>query len=178
MISVWEDCHSLLNFGKKEEVWGILTGQEVAILGADQKERRLWGQECGLPSPRREERGLLSRTAAGNRAYHDLDTRRRRTIHLCYLPQQHFRHYQTHFIPFSNIYLSFSLDVKISLSQFGKVETDLYTKPTDKDQYVLQSSCHPLHTSHSIYPHSLITTHMLFRRKLHITHQWAHLILN
>ena len=76
MISVWEDCHSLLNFGKKEEVWGILTGQEVAILGADQKERGLWGQECGLPSPRREERGLLSRTAAGNRAYHDLDTRR------------------------------------------------------------------------------------------------------
>lgn len=38
------------------------------------------------------------------------------------------------------------LDVKVSLSQFGKVQTDLYTKPTDKHQYLLQSSCHPLHT--------------------------------
>ena len=32
------------------------------------------------------------------------------------------------------------LDVKVSLDQFGKVETDLYTKPTDKHQYLLQSS--------------------------------------
>ena len=46
------------------------------------------------------------------------------------------------------------LDVKVSLSQFGKVETDLYTKPTDKHQYLLQSSCHPLHTKRAI-PFSL-----------------------
>ena len=31
------------------------------------------------------------------------------------------------------------LDVKVSLDQFGKVETDLYTKPTGKHQYLLQS---------------------------------------
>ena len=42
------------------------------------------------------------------------------------------------------------LDVKVSLDQFGKVETDLYTKPTDKHQYLLQSSCHPLHTKRAI----------------------------
>ena len=46
------------------------------------------------------------------------------------------------------------LDVKVSLGQFGKVETDLYTKPTDKHQYLLQSSCHPLHTKRAI-PFSL-----------------------
>ena len=46
------------------------------------------------------------------------------------------------------------LDVKGSRSQFGTVETDLYTKPTDKHQYLLQSSCHPLHTKRAI-PFSL-----------------------
>ena len=46
------------------------------------------------------------------------------------------------------------LDVKVSLSQFGIVETDLYTKPTDKRQHLLQSSCHPLHTKRAI-PFSL-----------------------
>ena len=30
------------------------------------------------------------------------------------------------------------------------VETDLYTKPTDKHQYLLQSSCHSLHTKRAI----------------------------
>ena len=44
----------------------------------------------------------------------------------------------------STTFTSF-LDVKVSLSQFGKVETDLYTKPTGKRQCLLQSSCHPLH---------------------------------
>ena len=52
------------------------------------------------------------------------------------------------------------LDVKVSLDQFGKVETDLYTKPTDKHQYLLQSSCHPLHTKRAI-PFSL--AHLLRR---------------
>ena len=46
------------------------------------------------------------------------------------------------------------LDVKVSLDQFGKVETDLCTKPTDKHQYLLQSSWHPLHTKRAI-PFSL-----------------------
>ena len=46
------------------------------------------------------------------------------------------------------------LDVKVSLDQSGKVETDLYTKPTDKHLYLLQSSCHPPHTKRAI-PFSL-----------------------
>ena len=37
------------------------------------------------------------------------------------------------------------LDVNVSLIN-GKLTTDLYTKPTDKHQYLLQSSCHPKHT--------------------------------
>ena len=32
----------------------------------------------------------------------------------------------------------------------GKLETDLYVKPTDKHQYLLKSSCHPSHTKQSI----------------------------
>ena len=80
----------LQSHSKTECCW---TRPEVAILGADQKERGLWGREwkaraqtnpgrvnsrldfrrslvSGLPSPSSwEERGLISRTAAGNRAY-------------------------------------------------------------------------------------------------------------
>ena len=37
------------------------------------------------------------------------------------------------------------LDVKILLEN-GKIETDLYCKPTDKHQYLLHSSSHPYHT--------------------------------
>ena len=36
----------------------------------------------------------------------------------------------------------------------GSIETDLYTKPTDKHQYLLVSSCHPQHTKRAI-PFSL-----------------------
>ena len=36
----------------------------------------------------------------------------------------------------------------------GLIETDLYTKPTDKHQYFLISSSHPPHTKRSI-PYSL-----------------------
>ena len=32
----------------------------------------------------------------------------------------------------------------------GSIETELYTKPTDKHQYLLVSSCHPQHTKRSI----------------------------
>ena len=45
------------------------------------------------------------------------------------------------------------LDVNVSLIN-GKITTDLYTKPTDKHQYLLQSSCHPKHTKRAI-PFSL-----------------------
>ena len=36
----------------------------------------------------------------------------------------------------------------------GTIETDLYTKPTDKHQHLLSSSCHPQHTKKAI-PFSL-----------------------
>ena len=45
------------------------------------------------------------------------------------------------------------LDVKILLEN-GKIETDLYCKPTDKHQYLPHSSSHPYHTKKSI-PYSL-----------------------
>ena len=32
----------------------------------------------------------------------------------------------------------------------GRLETDLYVKPTDKHQYLIKSSCHPSHTKQSI----------------------------
>ena len=46
------------------------------------------------------------------------------------------------------------LDVSVSLTNDGSISTDLYTKPTDKHQHLLYSSCHPLHTKRSI-PFSL-----------------------
>ena len=45
------------------------------------------------------------------------------------------------------------LDVKILLEN-GKIQTDLYCRPTDKHQYLLHSSSHPYHTKKSI-PYSL-----------------------
>ena len=36
------------------------------------------------------------------------------------------------------------LDVNVSLTNDGNISTDLYTKPTDKHQHLLYSSCHPL----------------------------------
>ena len=47
-----------------------------------------------------------------------------------------------------------SLDVSVSLTNDGSISTDLYTKPTDKHQHLLYSSCHPLHTEKAI-PFSL-----------------------
>ena len=41
------------------------------------------------------------------------------------------------------------LDAKVMLLN-GRLETDLYVKPTDKHQYLLKSSCHPSHTKQSI----------------------------
>ena len=43
---------------------------------------------------------------------------------------------------------------KVSLSNDGSISTDLYTKPLDKHQHLLYSSCHPLHTKKAI-PFSL-----------------------
>ena len=45
------------------------------------------------------------------------------------------------------------LDVKVHLSN-NQIQTDLYTKPTDKHQYLLKTSCHPTHTKRTI-PFSL-----------------------
>ena len=45
------------------------------------------------------------------------------------------------------------LDVNV-VHNNGTIETDLYTKPTDKHQYLLHSSCHPHHTKRAI-PFSL-----------------------
>ena len=45
------------------------------------------------------------------------------------------------------------LDVMLSVND-GSIETDLYTIPTDKHQYLLVSSCHPQHTKRGI-PFSL-----------------------
>ena len=45
------------------------------------------------------------------------------------------------------------LDVIVSLDN-GIIETDLFTKPTDKHQHLLSSSCHPHHTK-KVIPFSL-----------------------
>ena len=45
------------------------------------------------------------------------------------------------------------LDVMVSLHN-GIIETDLFTKPTDKHQRLLSSSCHPHHTKRAV-PFSL-----------------------
>ena len=45
------------------------------------------------------------------------------------------------------------LDVMVSLHN-GIIETDLFTKPTDKHQHLLSSLCHPHHTKKAI-PFSL-----------------------
>ena len=52
---------------------------------------------------------------------------------------------QTMLIPF--------LDTLCTIKE-GKIETDLYRKPTDKNQYLLTSSCHPVETVANI-PHSM-----------------------
>ncbi|KAL9966489.1 hypothetical protein ACROYT_G024571 [Oculina patagonica] len=45
------------------------------------------------------------------------------------------------------------LDVQVMIKD-GKIETDLYTKPTDTHQYLNWTSCHPRHTKTAI-PYSL-----------------------
>ena len=45
------------------------------------------------------------------------------------------------------------LDVNVSVDN-GNITSDLYTKTTDKHQYLLHSSCHPQHTKRAI-PFSL-----------------------
>ena len=48
----------------------------------------------------------------------------------------------------SNTTISF-LDTSSSLSE-GELSTDLYCKPTDTNQYLLPSSCHPPHVTKSM----------------------------
>ena len=45
------------------------------------------------------------------------------------------------------------LDVQVHLNN-NQIQTDLHTKPTDIHQYLLKSSCYPVHTKHTI-PFSL-----------------------
>ena len=42
------------------------------------------------------------------------------------------------------------LDVSVSLTNDGSIYADLYTKPTEKHQRLLYSSCHPMHTKKAI----------------------------
>ena len=44
--------------------------------------------------------------------------------------------------------------VLLKLPINNQIQTDLHTKPTDKHQYLLRSSCHPAHTKRTI-PFSL-----------------------
>ena len=46
-----------------------------------------------------------------------------------------------------------------------QVETDLFTKPTDKHQHLLSSSCHPHHTKKAI-PFSICSTDAKFKHRI------------
>ena len=41
-------------------------------------------------------------------------------------------------------------DVSVSVDNSGNITTDLYVKPTDTQQYLMATSCHPNHTKRSI----------------------------
>ena len=48
------------------------------------------------------------------------------------------------------------LDVSVYVDNSGNITTDLYVKPTDTQQYLMATSCHPNHTKRSIpYSQSL-----------------------
>ena len=61
------------------------------------------------------------------------------------------------------------LDVNI-IFENSRLTTDLYSKPTDKHQYLHYSSCHPKHTKTSL-PYSLATETMLQRNSLSKAHR-------
>ena len=42
------------------------------------------------------------------------------------------------------------LDVSVSVDNSGNITTDLYVKPTDTQQYLMATSCHPNHTKRSM----------------------------
>ena len=42
------------------------------------------------------------------------------------------------------------LDVSVSVDNSGNTTTDLYIKPTDTQQYLMATSCHPNHTKRSM----------------------------
>ena len=63
------------------------------------------------------------------------------------------------------------LDVNVSLTSDGNINTDLYTKPTDKHQHLLYSSCHPTHKkSHPFQPSTPPTTNLFYRRNVQDSH--------
>ena len=71
------------------------------------------------------------------------------------------------------------LDVFVILEN-GKLTTDLYSKPTDKHQYLYSTSCHPKHTKTSL-PYCLdlrlrriCSTDTLFQKR---THEMEHHLL-
>ena len=71
------------------------------------------------------------------------------------------------------------LDVSVILEN-GKLTTDLYSKPTDKHQYLYSTSCHPRHTKTSL-PYCLAlrlrricSTDTLFQKR---THEMKHHLL-
>ena len=50
------------------------------------------------------------------------------------------------------------------INNYGKIETDIYYKPTDSKQYLLYTSCHPKRTRNSI-PYNLARRLRLIIRK-------------
>ena len=71
------------------------------------------------------------------------------------------------------------LDVSVILEN-GKLTTDLYSKPTDKHQYLYSTSCHPKHTKTSLpyclalRLHRICSTDTLFQKR---THELKHHLL-
>ena len=68
------------------------------------------------------------------------------------------------------------LDVNVSLTNDGNISTDLYTKPTDKHQHLLYSSCRPLQAKnpflsvlHSVYDVSVLPTLRFILARLNLS---------
>ena len=80
-----------------------------------------------------------------------MDSRKRKARKFHCLLKQHPSHHQIQQGTFNHFY---SLLRRQNPSRKWKIETDLYCKPTDKHQYLLDSSSHPYHTKKSI-PYSL-----------------------
>ena len=60
------------------------------------------------------------------------------------------------------------LDVQV-ISNNGVIETDLYTKPTDKHQYLFHTSCHPKGVKQSIHMHRPLGSDVFVPRLLRLS---------